>query len=79
MIVDGTAHPDLPANRQQFVQIGFVNQIAGIVLRIPEQVGLQRFGIDRILPQILQRAADASEVVLPELAQTVDEVLQWGP
>jgi hypothetical protein len=35
MIVHGTALADLPADGDEFVEIGFVDEVAGVVLAVP--------------------------------------------
>ena len=47
VVVDGTGLADFPADGNQFVERSFVDQVAGVVLAIPGEIGRQRVGVER--------------------------------
>src|SRR5579864_4258253 len=75
MVVYRTRLPDLPANRHQFVQRRSVNEISGVMLPVPIEVGCERIRADRRVLQKLPNRLDLVEGDLCELAKTLDESL----
>ena len=52
MIVNGTGLSNLPANRDQLIKRVLIDQIAGVMLAIPREIGRQRIRVERIPPEI---------------------------
>jgi hypothetical protein len=75
MIVHRTGLPDLPANSHQFVKRSPVDEIPGVVLPVPVQVGSERVSADR---SVLQKTAywlSRHEGRLGQLAKAINESL----
>src|SRR5580700_9158519 len=75
MVVNGAGLADLPADGEQLVEMGFVDQIAGIVLAVPGEIGRQRIGIERSVSQKLVELLGFVEGGLGEFAQLAYEML----
>ena len=61
MIVNCACLPDLPADRDQLVQLGAVNQVARVMLPVPEKARFEGRGIDRIVGQEAQHPLGVGE------------------
>src|SRR5580692_3605998 len=77
VVVDRASLADLPTDGDQFVERIFVDQVAGVVLAIPGQIGGQRVGAER---GVLEESAELLGFVergLGELAELGYEILDW--
>ena len=74
MVVNGADLADFPADGQEFIEVRFVDQVAGIVLAVPGEVRSEGFGVDG---RGLQEGAELLGLVeggLGELAELGYEV-----
>jgi hypothetical protein len=55
MVVHGTGLADFPANGHQFIEWRAVNEVAGVVLTVPIEIGCERVGADG---SVLEKAAN---------------------
>ena len=55
VVVDGTGLADFPADGDQFVERSLVDQVAGVVLAVPGEIGRERVGMYR---GVLQESAE---------------------
>jgi hypothetical protein len=75
VVVDGAGLADLPTDGHQFVKRSFVDEVAGVVLAIPDEIGSEGIGIQRC---VLQELADSLGLIksrFRKLAQLGDEIL----
>lgn len=75
VVVDGAGLADLPADGEQFVERSFIDEIASVVLAVPEEIGSERIGIERIRLEELAELFGAIEGGRGEFAEFGDEVL----
>ena len=78
MVVDGTGLADFPADRQEFVERGFVDQVAGVVLAVPGEVGGERIGIDGGVLEEFFELLGMVESGLRKAAELGDEIMDWN-
>jgi hypothetical protein len=75
VVVDGADLADFPADGQEFIERSFVDQIAGVVLAVPGEVGSEGVGV---YGRVLKKGAQLlgfGEGALGELAELGYEVL----
>ena len=75
VIVDGGAHADLPADGQQLVEVGLVDEVAGVMLGVPHEKRLERLFVNRIGAEDFQRSWDGKKIALLEFLQIVYKLL----
>src|SRR5271169_24317 len=77
MIVDGANLPNVPADGDQLVEARLVDEVARVVLRVPEEIAVERGGIDGML---LEKPQDLPGAVvdrrLGKLAQAGHETVR---
>ena len=78
VVVHRTRLADLPADGNQFVERRLVNQVAGVVLAVPGQVGRQGVGRNRSALQKTDDLVDPAEGRLGKLSQLRDKILDWN-
>jgi len=73
--VNGAGLADFPTNGEQFVERSFVDQIAGVVLAVPGEIGRERLGVERGSLQKRAELLGAVKSCFRELAEFGDEIV----
>ena len=60
VVVDRTGLADFPADGNQFVERCFIDEVAGVVLAVPGEIGRERVGIQR---GVLQKSSQGFDFV----------------
>jgi hypothetical protein len=75
MIVDGADLAYVPTDGHQFEGLCFVDQIARVVLAVPEEIGSEAFGIDGVGTQDFADTLDVGKSGFGQGLQLVDELV----
>jgi hypothetical protein len=75
MIVDGADLADVPTNGHQFECLRLVDEVAGIVLAVPEEIRGKTIRVDGTGTQDLTDTVDVGEGALGESFKLLDELL----
>ena len=78
VVVHGTGLSHFPTDGNQFIEGRLVDQIAGVVLLVPGEIGGQSVGHNRGILQEADNLVDAIEGGLGKLSQFSDEILDWN-
>jgi len=78
VVVHGAGLADLPADRDQLIKRSFVDQVSGIVLAIPGEIGSKGFGMDRSVLQECAKLLNLVEGRIGQIAEFGDERVDWG-
>ena len=76
MIVHGTALSHIPTNRDYFIEIGFIDQIACVILRVPGQIRRKAGFIDSASPPAMTSPRRSPQKPLPEEPEASGPVRQ---
>ena len=75
MIVDGADLADVPADGHQFEGLRLVDQIARVVLAVPEEIGSEAFGVDGVGAQDFADTLDVGKSGFGQCFQLLDELV----
>ena len=75
MVVHGTGLADLPADGEQFIERSFVDQVAGVVLAIPGEIGSERLGMHRSVLKECTKLLNLVEGRVGQFAEFGDEIV----
>jgi len=75
VVVDGTDLADFPADGDEFVESSFVDQVAGVVLAVPSEIGTERIWIDWGILEEFAEFFGLIECGFGELAEFGDELV----
>jgi hypothetical protein len=78
VVVNGTGLSDFPADRKEFVERSFVDQVSRVVLAVPNEVGGERIGIDGSVLEEFFELLCMVEGGLGEAAELGYEVVDWN-
>jgi hypothetical protein len=78
VVVHGTGLADFPADGDEFVERSFIDQIAGVVLAVPGEVGSERVGVERCVAKEFAELPGFIEGGSGEVAELGDEILDGG-
>jgi hypothetical protein len=62
MVVDGACLPDFPADGEQLEKRSFLDEIAGVMLAVPIEIGLEGIWVDRIVAKDLANFGNVGEI-----------------
>lgn len=78
VVVHGAGLADFPADGEQFIKRSFIDQVAGVVLAIPGEIGSERLGMDWSVLQECTKLLNPVEGRVWQLAELGDEGVDWG-
>jgi hypothetical protein len=78
VVVHGAGLADLPADGEQLIDRSFIDQVAGVVLAIPGEIGSEGFGMDRSALQECAKLLNLVEGRIGQFAEFGDERVDWG-
>ena len=78
VVMHGAGLADLPADGEQLIDRSFIDQVAGVVLAIPGEIGSEGFGMDRSVLQECAKLLNLVEGRIGQFAEFGDEGVDWG-
>jgi hypothetical protein len=75
VIVDGANLANVPADGHQFEERGLVNEIAGVVLAVPDEIFFNGFRLDGMLAEKLMDRSDVDKVLVATTSEFANQVL----
>jgi hypothetical protein len=78
VIVHGAGLADLPTNGDQLIKRSFIDQVTGVVLAIPGEIGSERLGMNRRVLEERAKLLNLVEGRVGQLAEFGDEGVDGG-
>jgi len=79
MVVHGANLAGLPADGEEFVELGFIDEVARVVLAVPAEIGSEGGFLDGHLGEEGANRLGRLEGRRGQSAQARDKVLNWNP